>query len=254
MILSTIAKNFSRHASLYDKYAHVQPMAAKELIEKVCDQDYKRILDIGCGTGSYTLLLRNKFKNAIITGVDISGDMIDAARRKCGVEGISYIAADAENIQLPGKFDLITSNATFQWFDDLEASIERYREALTEGGRIVFSIFGPSTYVELNRSLKDVLGRDACISAEGFLTKDELSEIMNRFFQNIFIDERIVTEKYESLRQLLDSIKYTGTRGEGVENLTPGKRGILDKIEDAYLAKYGEIKATYQIFYCGADK
>ncbi len=252
MTLSVITRNFSRHSHLYDKYAHVQSLAARELIDKLGGKEYSQILDIGCGTGNYTLLLRKKYKGANITALDISHDMVDAARSKCGNNGIEFIVADAEKISFSDGFDLITSNATFQWLSDLEASVRKYRQALTSGGSMVFSVFGPLTFCELGQSLKEVLGGSASISAENFLGEENLSKIMKSCFREFFTEERFITEEYGSLKQLLDNIKYTGTRGEGVENLAAGKRGLFGKIEEAYLTKYDSIRATYQIFYCGA--
>ena len=76
-----IARNFSRCAYLYDRYADVQKKAALEILGQIQDYSFSKILEIGCGTGNYTLLLREKFKRASITALDISRKMIEVAQK-----------------------------------------------------------------------------------------------------------------------------------------------------------------------------
>lgn len=67
---SNIAHNFSRYAHLYDKYAGVQNQAALELVSSLKNNNFSKILELGCGTGNYTLMLREKFRDARIKAVE----------------------------------------------------------------------------------------------------------------------------------------------------------------------------------------
>ena len=78
----TIARNFSRYAYAYDRYSDVQREAAFELLMLIKKGRFNRIMEVGCGTGNYTLLLREKFKKARIKAVDISDKMIEVASDK----------------------------------------------------------------------------------------------------------------------------------------------------------------------------
>ncbi len=249
----TVKKNFSRYAHLYDDYAGIQHASASELIKKSPLGAPGHILDIGCGTGNYTLLLRDKFKDAEIKAIDISRDMVAIARRKCVNSGIDFSVADAERLELTDKFDLITSNATFQWFDDLKSSLSKYSSALAHGGSMLFSTFGPLTFRELSLSLKDALGKDSTIASDGFLGMDELSKMMKDNFAESVVEETILKKKYDSLEELLKHIKYTGTRGSGVGGISLWRRAMLERVKEAYMSNFGEITASYQIFYCRAS-
>lgn len=249
-----IEKNFSRHANLYDKYAGVQCMAAYELIKKSPAGGLRYILDVGCGTGNYTLLLRHKFKASEIKALDISCGMVDIARRKCDKKRIEFIVADAEKFDLHDRFDLITSNATFQWFNNLGLSLIRYKDALTRKGHILFSIFGPLTFLELSWSLKEVLGEEAVIASESFPGKEELTGMMESCFRESTVKETIIKRRYNSLAELLYHIKYTGTRGNRINGISLWRRAVLDRIEEAYMSNFGCIEASYQIFYCKASR
>jgi len=243
-----IARNFSKCASFYDDYADVQRKSALEILGQMQGRSFDRVLEIGCGTGSYTCLLREKFRRARITAVDISGKMVEVAKGKMHDKDIEFIVADAEFASFPdANFDLITSNACFQWFDDLEAALEKYKRALKDCGLISFSMFGPLTFWELDVSLKSILDC-ACVSANNFINKDKVSRILARNFKCAEIKEMIYLESFGSILELLNKIKYTGARGDNA-NFHLG-RGLIKKLEEAYIDKFKRVKVTYQVLFC----
>lgn len=244
----TITWNFSRHAHVYDQYADVQRKAGFELLSRIKKGYFNRILEAGCGTGNYTLLLKNKFKDARIKAVDISGKMIEVAGDKLRDRDIELMVLDAETMDLDEEFDLITSNACFQWFEDLEKALLRYKNLLKEDGVILFSVFGPLTFQELDFSLRRVL-RHSSIAAAGFISQEKLENILYDNFKDVMIEEIKYEESFPSLMDLLNKIKYTGIRGCGLGNKSFNRR-TLKEIEQVYLNKFHKIKATYQVFFC----
>lgn len=247
-----IEKNFSRYARLYDRYAHIQQMAGRELVKEAVANNVTDILEIGCGTGNYTNLLRGKFADARIVALDISDGMIGIASQKLEGRRIRFIRADAEELDLYEKFNLITSNAAFQWFDNLEMAIVKYEGLLREEGLMTFSTFGPLTFCELGQSLKEVLGDVITISADNFLDGDALKATLKRYFTNCDVRESVIKERYQSLRDLLKMIKYTGVRGNLMNGPVFWNKHIWDDLEKSYKSRYGQIVASYQIFFCRA--
>ena len=245
----TIVRNFSRHAALYDSYAHVQKKAAQELLRQTPSNGVARILELGCGTGNYTRLLRNRFKRAEIKAVDICERMISVARVKIRNKPVNLLVGDAEKLDLQEVFDLVTSNASFQWFEDLERALKKYKASLKKGGLISFSIFGPRTFAELKTSIKSALG-DNALEADGFLPRENIEKIMLRNFKEAKLKEVVYTEQFKNLQGLLNAIKYTGTRGGGLKNKVYFSRNTLSRINKAYLERYKKITATYQVFFC----
>lgn len=244
-----LIRNFSRYAHLYDKYAEVQKTAALELLEQISKNNFKKILEIGCGTGNYTLILREAFKNARLKAIDISDKMIEVAQDKLKDKEIEFMVGDAEEINLNESFDLISSNACFQWFEDLEKALAKYRNLLNKGGVISFSIFGPLTFLELNTSLRFIL-KDVSIVSTNFITKERIKEIFKKSFKENRIKEVRYEETYLKLKDLLNKIKYTGIRGEGLNGKIFFTPELLNRIEDFYLDKFRQIKTTYQVFFC----
>ncbi|MBI4972806.1 MAG: malonyl-ACP O-methyltransferase BioC [Candidatus Omnitrophica bacterium] len=245
----TIIRNFSRHAHLYDKYADIQKKSALELLGQIKENNFDNILEIGCGTGNYTLLLRGRFKVAKIKAVDISSRMIEVAREKFNGSDIEFIIADAEKLNLKENFGLITSNACFQWFADLEKALLMYRGLLKKQGIISFSIFGSHTFWELNASLK-CLFPNKDIVADSFLVKDKIKKLLQNNFKKTKIKEISYQERYDGLRDLLRKIKYTGVRGNGLGSKILFDHRHFKKLEEVYLNRFKEVRATSQIFFC----
>jgi malonyl-ACP O-methyltransferase BioC len=249
-----IERNFSRHAELYDKYSDIQRLAARELIKYLPSADVADILEIGCGTGAYTTCLREKFITANLEAFDISSRMLKVARRKLPDDRIRFVLCDGEKPGLNRKFGIITSNAALQWFDDIEESLIKYSNLLTEKGIIAFSIFGPLTFRELRQALNGIFAKPISMDSASFLDDVELGAIMGRYFQSVKIRELLFEKTFPSLVELLRTIKYSGIRGDGAGGAFMWKRDALKKTEEIYRMKFGDIKATYQIFLCRAVK
>lgn len=255
MIAKEIIKNnFSRCAGYYDSYSNIQNLCASELIDKINMREFETILEIGCGTGNYTSLLREKFPRARITALDISREMINIARLKLNGKKINFALGDGEKADFKEKFDLITSNAVFQWFGDLEKSLAGYKHLLSEKGVVRFSMFGPATFCELDYCLKLVISGNASIVAGFFKKQEDVKKILNRLFADSSVEPRIYKEDCVSLLRLLKKIKYTGVRGSRMFKKNIWTADALAKIGAAYKQKYSGITATYEVFFCKGEK
>lgn len=110
------------------------------------------IVDVGCGPGNSTLVLRDMFPDADIEGIDSSPEMIEKARS--GNPGMDFRVGDARC--LDGNYDLIYSNACLQWIPDHETLIPSLMERLNEGG--VLAVQMPMNAEEpLYRLIDDVV-------------------------------------------------------------------------------------------------
>lgn len=74
------------------------------------------IVDLGCGPGQLSRVLRARWPDAAILGIDSSPAMIGRAEAGNTDPNISYLLADAAEWE--GSADLIVSNALFQWVPD----------------------------------------------------------------------------------------------------------------------------------------
>ena len=114
-----------------------------------------------------------------------------------------------------------------------------------------FKLSRPKTFRELSKSLKEVL-EDGLVSSNNFLEEEELEKVLKAHFVRVSIKELIIEKEYFSLIELLHKIKYTGTRGDGINGSFLWSRSLLKRVEDVYKEEFGGINATYQIFLCKA--
>ncbi len=152
----TLVKQRFRHATgTYESNAVIQRQIAHRLIsfwlteQKVAP---KKILEIGCGTGTASRLIRHHFPTAALTLWDLSLTTQLAEE----FSGYEMKACDAETAirELPSEsVDTIVSASTVQWFNSLPAFLLEANRVLRPGGRAVISTFGPQTMHEINDTL-----------------------------------------------------------------------------------------------------
>ena len=102
----------------------------------------QKMLDLGCGTGSTTILLQQQFPEARVTGLDLSPQMLAIANYKAKQLNydIEWLHGLAEATSLPeSSFDLITASLLFHEtpLAITKAILEEAFRLLTPGGQIV---------------------------------------------------------------------------------------------------------------------
>lgn len=99
--------------SLYLQYGEERTRPAAELLARVQLDDVASIVDLGCGPGNSTALLRQRWPDADITGVDNSPAMLEEAR--AALPGCRFVEADIRQYRPQEPLSLIYANASLQW-------------------------------------------------------------------------------------------------------------------------------------------
>ena len=100
----------------------------------------RSILDIACGVGYGSRLLKDRLPSAAVVGVDASSDAIDYAKARYAKEGLSFVLADAMTFDA-APFDAVISLETIEHLPDPRAFIERIAARLLRpGGLFVGSV------------------------------------------------------------------------------------------------------------------
>jgi SAM-dependent methyltransferase len=113
MMSDRITRSFDAAAAGYDAAALLQRNVAEKLVRRAGAPNAASILDIGCGTGAVASLAAQKWPQATITGIDASPAMLQEAQKK--VSGLTILQADAADLHLNRKFDLIFSSMLLHW-------------------------------------------------------------------------------------------------------------------------------------------
>ncbi len=111
------------------------------LVHEVSTVDgVRRVLDVGCGTGSTTVAIARLLgAHGHVAGIDISEPMIAAARARAERAGtdVNFICANAETHAFdPTGFDMIVSRFGVMFFDDFVRAFENLRRAAREGAKL----------------------------------------------------------------------------------------------------------------------
>jgi len=103
----------------------------------------RAILDIGCGAGSTSLALAEARPEARVTGIDLSADLIAAARARAGDRNVTFEVADASQWRPASgtRFDAIASRHGVMFFDEPVAAFTHIRSLAAPGARLAFSCF-----------------------------------------------------------------------------------------------------------------
>jgi ubiquinone/menaquinone biosynthesis C-methylase UbiE len=105
------------------------------------------VLDAACGVGSVAVEVAHAVgPDGRVLGVDLSGKMVDAARRRAeerGLSNVEFMRMDAEELALPSaSFDLALCALGLPYMPDPERAVSELRRILRPGGRIALSVWG----------------------------------------------------------------------------------------------------------------
>lgn len=99
------------------------------------------ILELGCGTGNLTLLLRERFPEAPLTGIDVSEGMLEVCRARLGARPINLRQMDMRAAKFDDKsFDLVISSLALHHLteDERRGLYKSVYAWLRQGGWFVF--------------------------------------------------------------------------------------------------------------------
>jgi len=116
----------------YLRFAGQRLRPALDLIARIPAEHPRTVVDLGCGAGNVTRMLRGRWPQADITGVDGSPQMLAVAKKT--EAGIAWEQSDVAAWNPPERFDLVFSNATLHWLDDHPGLFARLAGKVAAGG------------------------------------------------------------------------------------------------------------------------
>jgi cyclopropane-fatty-acyl-phospholipid synthase len=132
------------------------PAAEVAMLELTCARgelaDGMRILELGCGWGSLTLWMAERFPHSEITAVSNSSGQrasieADCARR--GLRNVTVVTADMNDYRAEQTYDRVVSIEMFEHMRNYERLMERIATWLTPGGKLFVHLFCHRTHAYL---------------------------------------------------------------------------------------------------------
>lgn len=137
--------NFSEISNSYENESVIQKSASEILFELLDIQPNDNVLDLGCGTGHISKMIRDKTIGHVV-GVDPSKGMIEKAQEKFAKHSISFHVCSAEQLDFNNEFDIIFCNSAFQWFVDPSKAIIACFNSLKTNGKIAIQAPAKDNY------------------------------------------------------------------------------------------------------------
>jgi malonyl-CoA O-methyltransferase len=257
----SVRNSFERAAASYDASAVLQREVGQRMAERllVVKLQPAAILDAGCGTGDALSELSARYPDAFHVGLDLAYAMLDSARRRRAAANASehsllarllgtramarrdpaLVCGDACRLPLAaGIIDLVWSNLTLQWINDVSAAFAEFHRVLRVGGLLMFTTFGPDTLKELRGAFAGV---DGATHVSRFIDMHDVGDMLVQAgFADPVMDMETITLTYSDATTMMRELKAIGAH-----NATVGRpRGLTGR------ARWSRVLAALEAFRC----
>jgi trans-aconitate 2-methyltransferase len=142
--------------ALYLKFERERVRAATDLLARAPTLAPRRVVDLGCGPGASTYLLRTRFPEAEVIGVDSSERMLASARAR--LQDLHFEKRDISAWRPTTAPDIIFANSSLQWLPDHHELTPRLYSFLAEGGSLAIQM--PDNRHEPSHALMRMVAAD----------------------------------------------------------------------------------------------
>ena len=134
-------REFSKAAKVYETNdAGVYKMCRKDYPDVLAElekEGFSDLLDCGCGTAPMLTLLQKQYPHRHYTGIDLTPEMIEAARAK-NMPGVELVVGDCEDLPFPAEsFDAVICCQSFHHYPNVQAFFHSVYRVLRPGGRLI---------------------------------------------------------------------------------------------------------------------
>lgn len=161
----------------------------------------KRILDVGCGTGYGTSHLAESASIAV--GVDLSRQAIRHARRHYRDRRVQFLRMNAESLAFADRsFDFVISTENFEHLTNHRANLREMSRVLADDGMLLLATPNMEMLLDVNNPYHT-----------HEFSYEELSQIVQEFFEDCQISENLLTPETQEGRRLREERWKKGARG-----------------------------------------
>lgn len=168
---------------------------ARKVLSYIPDDFSGNLLDIPVGTAVFTQQKWTSLKNADITCLDYSMDMLEQAKRRFnGYTHIKCIQGDVGNLQMDDEsFDIVLSMNGFHAFPDKKKAFQETWRVLKSGGTFIACFYVKGKSKRTDWLVKNILAKKGWFSPP-FQTEEELRNILQKLYKkaDVHVDGSMV--------------------------------------------------------------
>lgn len=248
-----VRRHRDRAATRFGEFDFLFQETADRLADRLDDvlRKFPLALDLGAHGGELAQVLNGRGGIQTLLQADLSPALL--ARAPDGPK----LAVDEEFLPFAeGCLDLVLSNLSLHWVNDLPGTLLQVRRMLRPDGLFIASLLGGDTLIELRRAWMEAeieLEGGAGIHVSPFADVRDLGGLLQRAgFTLPVVDSETITVTYDNAFKLMADLRGMG-EGNAVKNRrkTPARRATLMKMAECYHRLYagedGRIPATFQI-------
>lgn len=223
----------------------------------------QRVLDAGCGGGADLAQLQKSYPAAQVLGLDAVPAMLAAAsggtpaprsflsRLLPAKAGIDLVAGDFGQLPFgPNSLDLVWSNLALHWHSQPDRVFQEWRRVLRVDGLLMFSNFGPDTFIELRTAFAAM---DETPHTLPFVDMHDFGDqLVEAGFTTPVMDMEKITVTYDTAEALLADVRAFGgnplaTRRRGLVGRAGWQR-MLAALENGRRSD-GKLGLTFEVVY-----
>lgn len=257
-----------RAAQRFGEYDFLVNEVAERLLDRLDDMNRKfpLALDLGCHAGNLAGRLQGRGGIQRLIQCDVSERFARLiAESMQGPEkdfSETVLCADEEALPFAEKtFDLVMSNFSLHWVNDLPGALVQIRRILKPDGLFLAAFPGGETLKELRAALlaaeSEVLG-GASPRVSPFADVKDAGDLLQRAgFALPVADSDVICVQYENPMKLMADLKGMG-ENNAVKNRHPGftPKSLFIRAAELYMEKAsgedGRVPATFEIVYLTA--
>lgn len=229
-----LGKHLKYSSGYWEKGANNLDESEKDMLELTCQRaellNGHNILELGCGWGSLTLFMAEKYPQSQIIAISNSRTQkkhIDAEAEKRGLKNVTVITADINQFEIDKRFDRIVSVEMFEHMRNYRTLFSKIYNWLKPEGQLFVHIFTHNKYAYLF-DVKD----DSDWMAKYFFTGGIMPSDNLLFY---FTDSFQIKDHW-----IVDGRNYEKTSNAWLENMDRNKEEILKLFAETY----GEVNKT----------
>ena len=248
---SVVARRFSDAATTYDAWSHPLALVANGLAEFL-PKEASQVLDVGCGTGLMVSLVRKKYPEARIVGMDPAPGMVELCRKKWrGDPRASFVLSQAEAFSSPPIFDLAVSSSCAHWFSDKAAAVQSIARSMVSGGTVAAAIPVEGNFSEFYDSYTAAMGQPLSWCSSLYVDWRPIFEGAGFSMDQWHVKKLPLLIPEPSY--ILDFLKGIGTIPIDLSGKTPAsicRANRLTEYYQAHFAQEGGVRMTWCVLYC----